>query len=367
MARLPRTLPHARLLPAAAAALLGLALAAAALVAPPAPPGSGATAVAAGSDQAAPAAAPAGSAVAENGQLAVCGTLLCGEDGEPVQLQGMSSHGLQWYGHCLTDGSLDALAGDWNADVLRISMYIQEDGYETDPEGFTKRVHELIGEATERGLYAIVDWHMLTPGDPNHNLDAARTFFAEIAREHAGNPNVLYEIANEPNGVSWSSIKGYAEQVIPVIRAEDPDSVVLVGTRGWSSLGVSDGSDEREIIADPVDADNLMYTFHFYAASHGQSYLDTLDRAADELPIFVTEFGTQSATGDGAHDFASAQRYIDLMAERQISWVNWNFSDDFRSGAVFDEGVCDANGPWTGEAPLKESGQWIRERIREAA
>ncbi|MFE6520609.1 cellulase family glycosylhydrolase [Streptomyces sp. NPDC057794] len=301
---------------------------------------------------------------AVNGQLRVCGTKLCNRYGKPVQLRGMSSHGTQWYSQCLTGGSLDALAGDWRADVLRVSTYVQEGGYETDPRRFTDLVHGLIEQATARGLYVIVDWHQLTPGDPHHNLSRARTFFTEIAQRHGNKTNLLYEIANEPNGVSWARIKSYAEQLIPVIRQQDPDTPVLVGTRGWSSLGVSDGSDENEIVASPVNAGNILYTFHFYASSHRDEYLATLSRAADKLPVFVTEFGTQNSAGEGANDFTMAKRYLDLMAAKKISWVNWNFSDDERSGAVFKPGTCDANGPWTGTAQLKQAGVWIRDQIR---
>ncbi|MFB8776508.1 cellulase family glycosylhydrolase [Streptomyces broussonetiae] len=299
-----------------------------------------------------------------NGRLKVCGVQLCNQYGRPIQLRGMSSHGLQWYGHCLTDGSLDALAGDWNADVLRISLYVQEGGYETNPRMFTDRVHQLIEMATARGMYALVDWHQLTPGDPHHNLDRAKTFFTEIAQRHRGKTNLLYDIANEPNGVSWSRIKSYAEQLIPVIRAQDPATPILIGTHGWGSLGVSDGRDETDVINNPVQATNIMYTFHFYAASHGQEYLNALDRASDRIPVFVTEFGTQEASGDGADDFARAQQYLDLMGAKKISWVNWNFSDDHRSGAVFKAGTCDDNGPWAGTNALKPAGVWVRDRIR---
>ncbi|WP_372451699.1 glycoside hydrolase family 5 protein, partial [Glycomyces salinus] len=211
--------------------------------------------------------ASAASPVDEHGRLHVCGTRLCDSAGEPVQLRGMSTHGLQWFSQCVGDASLDALAYDWGADVVRLSMYIQEDGYETDPEGFTARMHDLIDDATARGLYVIVDWHMLTPGDPHYNLDRAKTFFAEIAAEHGDQNNLFYEVANEPNGVSWAEIKSYHEQIIPVIRQHDSDGVVLLGTADWSSLGVSGGTDEQEVIDDPVDASNIMYTFHFYAAS----------------------------------------------------------------------------------------------------
>ncbi|QIP83041.1 cellulase family glycosylhydrolase [Streptomyces sp. Tu 2975] len=301
-----------------------------------------------------------------NGQLKVCGTKLCNQYGNPIQLRGMSTHGLQWYSRCVTSGSLDALATDWKADVLRISMYVQEGGYETDPRGFTDKVHSIIEQATSRGMYAIVDWHMLSPGDPHHNLSRAKTFFTEIAQRHKDKTNVLYEIANEPSGVSWSRIKGYAEELIPVIRRYDADSPVLVGTRAWSSLGVSEGSNESEVVNSPVNASNIMYTFHFYAASHRDEYLSALSRAADRIPMFVTEFGTQDYAGEGADDFTMSQRYIDLMASKKISWVNWNYSDDNRSGAVFNSGICADNGPWTGTGSLKPAGVWVRDRIRPA-
>ncbi|MGP4020338.1 glycoside hydrolase family 5 protein [Saccharopolyspora sp. 5N708] len=300
--------------------------------------------------------------VAANGILSVCGKTLCNSSGAPVQLRGMSTHGLQWYSQCVNDESLDALAQDWQADVLRISMYIQEGGYEEDPARFTEMVDQYVEEASERGMYAIIDWHLLDPGDPYYNLARAKTFFTEMARRHKDKANVLYEIANEPSGVEWARIKGYAEELIPVIRAQDPDSVVLVGTRAWSSLGVSDGADEKEVVENPVNAENILYTFHFYAASHGTEYLDALSRAADQLPMFVTEFGTQEATGDGGDDFGMAQQYIDLMAAKNISWTNWNYSDDARSGAVFKEGTCE-NGPYPGTGQLKPAGVWVRERV----
>lgn len=306
--------------------------------------------------------ATARSAVAANGQLKVCGTRLCNAAGQPVQLRGMSTHGTQWYAQCVTDGSLDALAHDWGADVLRVSTYVQEGGYETDPRRFTDLASRIIDQATARGMYVIVDWHMLSPGDPNVNLDRARQFFTDIARRHGHQSNLLYEIANEPSGVSWNSIRSYAERLIPVVRAADPETPILVGTRAWSSFGVSEGSNEQEVVNNPVRASNIMYTFHFYAASHREEYLRTLDRASDRLPVFVTEFGTQNYAGEGANDFAMSQRYIDVMNRKKISWVNWNFSDDHRSGAVFKQGTC-AGGRWSGTGVLKEAGVWIRARV----
>ncbi|SDS21202.1 cellulase family glycosylhydrolase [Actinoplanes derwentensis] len=310
-----------------------------------------------------PSASNDGTPVGINGQLKVCGTKLCNESGQPVQLKGMSTHGLQWFPACYTDASLDWLAGDWNADLLRISMYVQEQGYETDPAGFTARVNALVDEASERGMYALIDFHILTPGDPAFNLERAKTFFAQVSARHANKKNVIYEIANEPNGVSWAQIKNYADQVIPVIRANDPDGVVIVGTRGWSSLGVSEGGNSAEIVSNPVSAANVMYAFHFYAASHKDNYRAEVERAAASLPLFVTEFGTVTYTGDGAVDTASTNAWLDLLDRLKIGYANWTFSDASEGSAALKPGTC-AAGAFSGTSVLTESGALLRNRLR---
>jgi endoglucanase len=288
----------------------------------------------------------------------------------------MSTHGIQWYGWgavgtgaCLTTSSLETLATDFKADMLRISMYVQEDGYASDPAGFTAQVDTIIDEVTRRGMYAIVDWHQLNPGDPNYNLARAQTFFTHIAQKYGHQDNILYDIANEPNSetsnVTWAKVRTYHEAVIPVIRAHDPDAVILLGTHGWSTLGYSDSEDPQsymEVVNNPVNATNVMYTFHFYAASHGQAHRDVLSAAADRLPMFVTEFGTQRASGDGSNDFNSSQQWLDLLASKKISWANWNYSDDSRTGAVWRAGTC-AGGTFT-EGNLKAAGTWVRDKLR---
>ncbi|GHH31145.1 cellulase family glycosylhydrolase [Streptomyces rubradiris] len=306
-----------------------------------------------------------GTPVGVNGQLHVCGVNLCNQYNRPIQLRGMSTHGIQWFSKCYNNASLDALAKDWKSDLLRIAMYVQENGYETDPAGFTSRVNSLVDMAEARGMYALIDFHTLTPGDPNYNLDRAKTFFASVAARNAAKKNVIYEIANEPNGVSWTAIKSYAEQVIPVIRAADPDAVIIVGTRGWSSLGVSDGSNETEVVNNPVNATNIMYAFHFYAASHKDNYRATVSRAASKLPLFVTEFGTVSATGGGAMDRTSTTAWLDLLDQLKISYANWTYSDANESSAAFKPGTCDGT-DYSSSGVLSESGALLKSRISTA-
>ena len=304
--------------------------------------------------------------VDRHGQLQVIGTDLCNAAGEPVQLRGMSSHGLQWFGwgECLTPNSLDVLATDWRADCCRLAIYVQEGGYETDPEGFLAEVHRLIEALSARGLYVIIDFHIREPGDPMANLDHAQRFFDAVAEAHADKPNLIYEICNEPNGVAWDRINAYAERVIPVIRRHDPASPVVVGTPGWSSLGFAEvgTGGPREIIDNPVSAADVLYAYHFYAATHGVWERSQLAAAATELPLFVTECGSMRADGDGPNDFESTAAFFDILDRHTISWAFWSYADDWRTSGVWTEGAAERDS-WT-VSELTDTGRWIRRRLR---
>jgi endoglucanase len=295
-----------------------------------------------------------------NGTLQVMGTQLCNRQGTPVQLRGMSTHGLQYRGNCYNKASLALLANGWGADILRISMYVQEGGYASKPAFFTHMVDSLVEECYRLGIYALIDWHMLHPGDPNANTALAKTFFEHVSKLHAGKGNVLYEICNEPNNdqhtVTWPMLKHYAEQIIPVIRDNDPASVIIVGTPEFASR-------PDFVIGNALSYQNIMYTMHFYAADKGQTErMGYVEKAiTNGIPVFVTEFGTQNGWGDGANDFVTSLKWLNFLAKHKISWCNWNYSDSPLSGAAWKTGTC-PNGPWTDDQ-LKESGAWIKAHI----
>jgi aryl-phospho-beta-D-glucosidase BglC (GH1 family) len=291
-----------------------------------------------------------------NGQLHVADGFLMNQWDQPIQLRGMSTHGLQWHANCLKDSSLDLLADTWGADFLRLSVYVQEGGYEDDPGRMRGFVDENVDRLLERGMYALLDWHQLSPGDPNYNTELAKEYFTHMASNHGAKGNVIYEICNEPNGVGWSKIEEYAMEVIPVIRDIDPESVIVVGTPDWCLS-------PDAVIDNELPFENIMYTSHFYAASHGADSRRSVQRAADAgLAIFVTEFGTQTYSGGGTNDFGASQTWLDLLADNKISWSNWNFSDDPLSGAAWTIGTCKGQN-WSDER-LKEAGLWIKDKLK---
>ncbi len=262
--------------------------------------------------------------LSENGQLRVEGLQLVNECGAPVQLRGVSTHGIGWFDSCYGAQAVSFAANVMNADLFRIAMYVKasENGYLANPAYWTNRVNQMVQWAENNGIYALIDWHILND-DPNNYTADAITFFTAMANNHKNRKNVIYEICNEPNGVTWQRIKDYAETIIPVIRSIDPDAVIIVGTPNYSQLGI-------DVVNNPILEPNIMYVFHFYAGTHPTSMLTNY---IGSLPIFVSEWGVSDSSGDGNDNYPRAIQYMDIMsgnnaANVKLSWAAWSFSDD---------------------------------------
>jgi endoglucanase len=286
------------------------------------------------------------------GRLQVKSAQLCDQDGNPVQLRGMSSHDLKQFP--FATNTVRSLAAGLHATVVRAAMYTDSYGssYIRDPR-VKGNVRLIVDEAIRNGIYVIVDWHILEDGNPNKYRQQAKAFFEEMARLYGHRPNVIYEICNEPNGagVTWKEIKAYAEFIIPAIRAIDPDSVVIVGTDSWCQ-GV------RAAAEDPLPFPNVLYALHFYAGTHREALRQEAEFALSQgLPIFATEWGLTDATGKGKLDYDEAAKWVAWMNEHKISWANWSISNcDEGSAALKPKASMD--GPWR-NSDLTPSGQWI--------
>jgi endoglucanase len=295
------------------------------------------------------------------GQLQVIGTNLCNSEGTPVQLRGMSSHGLQWHGKYANPAVLRWLRDDWNAQLWRAAMYLTEGGYVTNP-ALRQKVVDSVEAATEVGMYVIIDWHVHKDRDPRAYQDRAVAFFTDMAQRYGDRPNVIYEICNEPNGpdVTWSgSIKPYAETVISAIRQHDPDNIIIVGTPNWSQ-------DVDAAALDPITGQtNIMYTLHFYAGSHGDELRAKAQTALKAgLPLFVTEWGTTLNTGGGECFHDKSLEWLSFMKKHNISWANWSVNNKGEaSGALVFNADRDAKGSWKLE-DLSPNGVFMRSVLR---
>jgi len=231
------------------------------------------------------------------------------------------------------------LKSDWKSNLIRASMGVDEEGgYLTDSYNKT-RVTTVVDAAIANNMYAIIDWH-------SHHAEQYQSqsiaFFKEMATKYGNTNNVIYEIYNEPLQVSWSGvIKPYAQAVIAAIRSIDPDNLIIVGTPSWSQ-------DVDVAANDPITGyANIAYTLHFYAGTHGQYLRDKASTALSRgIPLFVTEWGSVGASGDGAVATSETNAWVSFMKANNISNANWALNDKAEGASALVSGAS-ANGGWS--------------------
>lgn len=299
--------------------------------------------------------------VSQHGQLSVKNGQLVDKSGKGYQLRGMSTHGLTWFPEFVNESAFKTLRDDWNTNIVRLAMYVDEWGngqcYMGNKSGSLELLEKGVDICIKLDMYVIIDWHVLNPGDPSKYTNEAKSFFETVSKRYAKYPNVIYEICNEPNGgASWSgNIKPYAEKIIPVIRKNAPNSVIIVGTPTWSQ-------EIDKPLSDPLNYKNVMYAFHFYAATHAGLRSNVENCVAQGLPVFVSEFGTCDASGGGANDFNETQKWLSYFDKQGISYCNWSICNKDETCSVLRPGTS-ANGNWS-ESNLTENGKWMRNWLR---
>ncbi|MGY3055384.1 endoglucanase [Pedobacter sp. UYEF25] len=293
------------------------------------------------------------SPVALNGKLQIIGTQLLNEHNKTVQLRGMSLFWSQWQPQYFNYETLEKLKNNWHVDIVRAPMAIENGGYLKNPKREKKKIYDVVDAAIKLGIYVIVDWH--DHHAQNHQQEAI-TFFSALSKKYGNAPNIIYETFNEPLNVSWTDIlKPYHVAVIAAIRKNDPDNVIICGTPTWSQKLI-------EASKNRIDAKNIAYTLHFYAGTHTQNLRNEAQKAINAgLPIFITEFGTTEATGDGDVYVASTDAWLDFANKNNLSWCNWSMADKKEGSAALLPGTKPAQ--LAREDVLTPSGKFIKAKL----
>lgn len=291
--------------------------------------------------------------VKQHGALHVEGTQLKDAKKEPVVLRGMSFGWHNFWPRFYTSGAVQWLHKDWNCNVIRAAMGVEpERGYIKQPTWSKEKIKTVVDAAIQEGIYVIIDWH-------SHNINRAeaKAFFSEMATTYGKYPNVIYEIYNEPDQESWAEVKDYSIDLIKTIRAIDPDNIILVGTPHWDQ-------DVHLAADDPIKGfSNIMYTLHFYAATHKQFLRDRADYALQKgLPLFISESAGMEASGNGPMNYEEWDKWIRWAEQNKISWITWSVSDKDETCSVLQKSAG-AEGGWK-ESDLKESGAKTRALLK---
>lgn len=290
------------------------------------------------------------------GQLQVKGTELCDEQGQPVQLRGVSIGWHNLWPRFYNKGAVKTLARDWHATLIRAAMGVKiDDNYLENPSFALSCIEPVVEAAIRQGVYVIIDWHA-------HDMytEQAKAFFGRMAQKYGKYPNVIYELYNEPMEDSWASLKTYHKTLIDEIRRWDPDNLILCGCGHWDQ-------DIDQVAESPIGGvSNVMYTVHFYAATHGQWLRDRTEAAIRRgIPVFISECGGCEASGNGVLSEPEWDEWMALSDRYHLSWAAWSLSDKDETCSMLLP-RADAKGPWTDDL-IKPWGKIVKKTLAKYA
>ena len=262
--------------------------------------------------------------VTQHGQLRVEGVNIVAQHNQKVALKGISLGWHNWWPQFYNPFVVEYLTHDWHISVIRAAMGVEPaGGYLENPEKSKALIKIIIDAAITNGLYVIVDWH-------SHGTftDQAEVFFSEIAQRYASYPNIIYEIFNEPENIPWDEIKKYSIRIIEAIRKYDKNNLIIVGTPNWSH--------DVDVAADSPIAgyENILYSLHFYAASHDYLWSKAEYAVNRGLPVFVSECSPSEAEGNGTLNKIRFSIWMDFLKRNKISFVLWGLYDKEESTAM---------------------------------
>ena len=278
-------------------------------------------------------------------------------DGNEVAVQGMSlfwsiaggSEGADYW----TADYVNELVSRHHIQLIRGPMGVDGDwgygNYFTETSYYQSMMDAVVQAAIDNGIYVIIDYHS---HEANTNVSNAKSFFSRMAQKWGKYDNVIFEIFNEPIEQTWSTIKSYANQVIPVIR-EYSDNLIVVGTPNYSA-------NPDAAVGSAISDNNVAYTFHFYAGvDQYQHDIDVQGANAEYamrngLSVFVTEWGNSGPTGAGSVVSSRSSDWYNWMKTNKLSGANWAVSSKDEAAAYFT-----TSGPWS----YSTSGSWVNSNI----
>ena len=272
--------------------------------------------------------------------------------GNEVSVQGMS---LFWSissdvgSPFWTSDIVSGLVQKQNIQIIRAPMGVDEDwgsgNYFTKEGYYQGLMNTVVQAAIDNDIYVIIDYHSHKASD---NVDNAKKFFGYMAQKWGKKDNVIFEIFNEPTSQSWGTIKTYADAVVSTIR-QYSDNLIIVGNRSWDQY-------PSDAIGNEVSdsKNNIAYTFHFYAGSHstGNEGANAVRAMNSGLSVFVSEWGTVNADGDGGVSNNSST-WLSWMKDHKLSGANWAVSNK-NEGASYFNGSA-----WN----YSNSGQWVNTNV----
>jgi len=297
-------------------------------------------------------------------ELKVSGNRLVDPDGKEVWLQGVAIPGLEIVpeGHGVVNSTIVAI-DDWKANVVRLAVkdeYWYGKAKETPKSkgqtdggaAYREIIDAAVNAAANRGAYLVIDNHVYRAVKPEQ-----LEFWKEVATKYKNHPAVLFDIINEPHGITWDvwrnggfvaekkkgvdesaflseaekkANQGYdspgMQKLVEVIRSTGANNVIIAGGLDWAYdlTGVLDGY----ALNDP-SGNGIMYSTHVYPWKKGwqKAFLD----AAEKYPIFMGEVGADVKKMNflPLEVQEEPETWVpDILAviqKHRLNWTGWSF------------------------------------------
>jgi endoglucanase len=188
--------------------------------------------------------------------------------------------------------------------------------YTLDPLLF-KFLDKAVDWAEKYGIYLIIDNHSFDPVKNTENdIDKILIpVWEQVARRYKDRSNyIIYEILNEPHGISdarWAEVQGMA---INAIRRHDTKHFIIVGGVDYNSL-------EKMLVLPKYSDTKIIYTFHFY-----DPYLFTHQGAGWGGPPLLTPLAKVPFPYD-------SKRMPRIPSELRGTWIESSLNYDYKRAA----------------------------------
>lgn len=288
-----------------------------------------------------------------HGTLAVTGGNLTDGYGEAFQLRGVSTAVLSNASDLPSDDLLLALRDSWNVNTVRFS--ISANGNSDRRNELIQAISDRVRSAADLGLYLIISWQIDPASTDAPDSDAARSFFSDISAALSDSDNILYEIAAADSSNSWDTASSFFTDLIDTIRANVPNSVILVPVSKPDTL-------LEAAVSSPLNRGNLLYSLQAAAGDPSDSQLQTAAYAAGcGLPLIVSSLSLCDSSGQSDPVPDAGDRWLSMLSYYQIGFLAGTLAENDADSILLNPGASTA--ALADRSGLTTFGQWLVSRL----
>jgi len=290
--------------------------------------------------------------VHSKGPYKVSGNKVIDSSGKPYYFYGVDRCSLEWssVGDHISLNDFK-LMNTWGSNVVRIPLnqdfWLQ--GANNYSANYVSTISQAVNWAHQANMDVILDLHWSDKGDLSNKAPGQQrmadsnsiNFWKEVATAYKSDPNVVFELYNEPHDVSWQvwlnggdSGDGFQaagmQQLYDAVRSTGAENLVIVGGLNW-------GYDLSGVANYPVKGYGIIYNTHpyNYGGKQPSDWNSGFGYLTPTYPVIATDFGDGDCSPGYYQDFLAYASRMSIMFTA-LAW--------YPGGCTFPALINDWNG-----------------------